>query len=169
MDTLKKPEMLVSGTSLAVTLAVAIYLSRRLAALEEQMETLAGNLATTVQAIGQDNGQGPTDQLIQVVRTINASLQEQSFTIEDITKVIESQTDAIEEIQDLLASDGKKTSTKVSRAFDDSRGYPPRRRRNRRRFGRPRVGFEDTLDLDESGDEVAREMEKVRRSRGQLS
>ncbi len=165
MDSLKKPEMLVSGTSLAVSLAVAIYLSRRVTALEEQIETVASNLATTVQTIGQDHGHGSTDQLIQVVRTINASVQEQSFTIEDITKVLESQSDAIEEIQDLLSSDDKKITAKVVRLFDD-RGYVPRKRRGRARPRRRHVEFEDPLDLDESGDEVAREMEKARRSRG---
>ena len=174
MDEIKKISTLLSGTSLTISLIAAIYFQKQLTNINEQVEQITNNLASTsiqVTDLGQEKEK--INKIIQGIQSLNLVFQDLADNIEDLSKIIDNNANSIEEIQELLEKDGKEIKNRVLKFYNEDlrnirqiNKFKKRRNRNSNRnvnFRKPISNIDRNIDYE---DDITSEMDRIRKIRG---
>jgi cell division protein FtsL len=165
MESLKRPEMIVSVTTAAGLIGTIIYFYKRENSLQEEINELSGHLASTAKRVAdmQNNG-GHIQQLVNALNQLNARLkkQQQEITslkeqVQDLTRLTEEQNSEIltnREMIQVINKSLKDIGVAIDLSSINSRqAFTKPLRLNRRKSQKKSTSDENEINDDDNDDD----------------
>lgn len=107
MDTLKKPEMIVSLTTAVSLVGASVYFYKKIHGQEEELNKLSGNLANTIQKVGEMQHHGHhIQELSETIKQLNGEVSKQRDVLSELRTAMDYHQECIQIIVEAMREIG---------------------------------------------------------------
>lgn len=151
MESLKRPELLMSSTALITSLGTAVYTYRKVSENQTQIAELKEHLQSTVRRLA-DHQTVPATvrQVVEAIQQLNHAITSQSRDIQTIGRQLEDLTDRVANVEEGLSSlteDVLENGIDVGNVFSVGRPKPKGKSSSRSGKKNKTVSFADRVNV----------------------